>query len=542
MLSHFLISLVVSTGSLARGSAIPSADQVDTLPEYAPPQVPLRAQAAPQALAEPKVPKPRSIYQILANDPEFSNISWSIRASDEVTALLNSSSSNLTFFATPDWALQPCDRDPEDDEAPECRHVQTIFSELAALMDDSSETEDALQEMVTSILKYNILPAPVDVLAQGNSTYSTLLTLLETERPQRIRVAPHSAHKRRKTTINAFTHIVWANIKASNGVIHVIDRTLALPVSIVGSLARAPVLFSTLSAALKQSGVSNSLEGNKTATLFAPTNRAFKRLPKGLQQFLFSPEGAVALQKLLEFHVVPDIVLHSDYIYNASSKADAVNDQFLSAEAGLLRPKSHHRHARKQDHVHEADDCDEDEDDFSPHLRPRKAAHKHRKHHHKKARWSASRWFAQFLRAIGLAPESLLASKDISIKPPRPPHPHPHGHHPHPHGHHPHPPHMHPVYTVNLTLPTELRNHSLHIHIAKFEGHSHHPPSKFFVDGRPVRAPDFTASNGAIHVVGRILDPRGPHGQHRPPKRAHLDAKGSWENWEGWFPQWALEA
>ncbi len=54
---------------------------------------------------------------------------------------------------------------------------------------------------------------------------------------------------------------------------------------------------------------------NKTAapavTVFLPINSAWRKLPKGLQLFLFSPFGTRALKKLLQLHIVPDFVLHA---------------------------------------------------------------------------------------------------------------------------------------------------------------------------------------------------------------------------------------
>jgi hypothetical protein len=53
------------------------------------------------------------------------------------------------------------------------------------------------------------------------------------------------------------------------------------------------------------------VEGTGSATFFVPSNLAFKKLPWKLELFLFSPFGEGVLKKLLQFHVVPNIVLHS---------------------------------------------------------------------------------------------------------------------------------------------------------------------------------------------------------------------------------------
>jgi Fasciclin domain len=53
------------------------------------------------------------------------------------------------------------------------------------------------------------------------------------------------------------------------------------------------------------------LEGSTAVTVFAPTNKAFERLPIKLKLFLFSPFGRRVLKKLLEYHIVPNVVAHA---------------------------------------------------------------------------------------------------------------------------------------------------------------------------------------------------------------------------------------
>lgn len=58
-------------------------------------------------------------------------------------------------------------------------------------------------------------------------------------------------------------------------------------------------------------GEKGTISGATALTFFAPSNRAFEKLPRKLRFFLFSPFGQRALKKLLQFHIVPGIVLHS---------------------------------------------------------------------------------------------------------------------------------------------------------------------------------------------------------------------------------------
>jgi len=90
-----------------------------------------------------------------------------------------------------------------------------------------------------------------------------------------------------------------------------------------------PEFFSTLTSALQRSNLTELLdfrhvhhhadakdfEGSPLVTVFAPTNRAFEKLPRKLKLFLFSPFGERILQKLLRYHIVPEVVFFSDYVH-----------------------------------------------------------------------------------------------------------------------------------------------------------------------------------------------------------------------------------
>lgn len=60
----------------------------------------------------------------------------------------------------------------------------------------------------------------------------------------------------------------------------------------------------TLVAAVKAAGLVETLEGTGPFTVFAPTNEAFDKLPKGTVDTLLKPESKEALKKVLTYHVV----------------------------------------------------------------------------------------------------------------------------------------------------------------------------------------------------------------------------------------------
>ena len=62
---------------------------------------------------------------------------------------------------------------------------------------------------------------------------------------------------------------------------------------------------STLVSAVRAAGLDSTLSGSGSYTLFAPTNAAFGRLPKGTVDTLLNPANKGELARLLNYHVVP---------------------------------------------------------------------------------------------------------------------------------------------------------------------------------------------------------------------------------------------
>ncbi|NNV55331.1 fasciclin domain-containing protein [Limnovirga soli] len=60
----------------------------------------------------------------------------------------------------------------------------------------------------------------------------------------------------------------------------------------------------TLVAAVKAAGLVETLQGAGPFTVFAPTNAAFDKLPKGTVESLLQPENKATLTKILKYHVV----------------------------------------------------------------------------------------------------------------------------------------------------------------------------------------------------------------------------------------------
>ena len=62
--------------------------------------------------------------------------------------------------------------------------------------------------------------------------------------------------------------------------------------------------FKTLVAAVKAADLVGTLKGDGPFTVFAPTDEAFSKLPKGTLESLLKPENKKKLQDILTYHVV----------------------------------------------------------------------------------------------------------------------------------------------------------------------------------------------------------------------------------------------
>ena len=72
--------------------------------------------------------------------------------------------------------------------------------------------------------------------------------------------------------------------------------------------------FKTLAAALQAAGLIETLKGKGPFTVFAPTDAAFAKLPKGTVEDLLKPENKAKLTAILTYHVVPGKVMAADVV------------------------------------------------------------------------------------------------------------------------------------------------------------------------------------------------------------------------------------
>jgi uncharacterized surface protein with fasciclin (FAS1) repeats len=98
--------------------------------------------------------------------------------------------------------------------------------------------------------------------------------------------------------------IIETDIHCTNGVIHVIDAVIQPVTDDILTVASKAGSFKTLAAAIKAAGLVDTLSGKGPFTVFAPTDAAFAKLPKGTVESLLAPENKAKLISILTYHVV----------------------------------------------------------------------------------------------------------------------------------------------------------------------------------------------------------------------------------------------
>jgi uncharacterized surface protein with fasciclin (FAS1) repeats len=207
-------------------------------------------------------PAPQSILEIASANPQLSSLVGAVKSAGLVEAL--SGKGPFTVFA------------PTND----------AFAKLSAIPGN---------EILKKILLYHV--------AAGNFSSSDLKTktMLETLASEQIKIS----RKDGKLILNDNVRIVIKDIKASNGIVHVID-TVLIPPSLLPApksileIASADPRFSTLVGALTATGLDKVLAGSGPFTVFVPTNEAFEALKTKLGGTL--PSGD-ALKNVLLYHV-----------------------------------------------------------------------------------------------------------------------------------------------------------------------------------------------------------------------------------------------
>jgi transforming growth factor-beta-induced protein len=215
-------------------------------------------------------PEMKNIVQVASETQDFSILVEALQKAELVSAL--QADGPFTVFAPTNQAFND------------------LFSTLGV-----SGIADLSKETLTPILLYHV----VGQEAMSGSLSTGYIPSLNTGAPGQNPVSIFTMVER-GVMINGDINVTSADISASNGVIHVIDKVM-LPPSIV-ELAISNKNFSTLVSAVVKAELVDALSSEGPFTVFAPTNEAFEMLFKDL--------GVTGINDLTKEQLTPILLYH----------------------------------------------------------------------------------------------------------------------------------------------------------------------------------------------------------------------------------------
>lgn len=259
-------------------------------------------------------PEP-NIVEVAQADPRFSILVEAVVAADLQGTL--SGAGPFTVFA------------PTND----------AFAALLGELGVSKAQLLANKPLLTAVLTYHVLPAKVE---QASVPVGKPITTVQGGifKVESVNGALTITDGR-----NRATRISATNVKATNGVIHVVDRVLLPADKNIVQTAVATADFSILVEAVTAAGLGNTLSGTGPFTVFAPTNAAFAALltELGVSKAQLLADRAL-LTKVLTYHVLPARVLKADVPVGAA--ITTVQGQTFSVDSSLSITDANGRRAR----------------------------------------------------------------------------------------------------------------------------------------------------------------------------------------------------
>jgi len=228
----------------------------------------------------------RTIVQIALGNANLSSLAAAIVKTGLAGALTDASAS-LTVFAPTNAAFA---------------QLPAPFNNAANIASISS-TEQI--DFLRNVLLYHVLGAEVfsNQIANGRSSAATLKPA-GTANDNTVYISKTFG----LIKLNGSTRVIYPNVNATNGVVHVIDKVLLFPTNTIAGIAIANPNFSTLVAALVKTNLAGVFGGSGDFTVFAPTNAAFAQLSAPFNNAdninAITDQGQIdALANILKYHV-----------------------------------------------------------------------------------------------------------------------------------------------------------------------------------------------------------------------------------------------
>ena len=254
------------------------------------PQEPTKAPATAAPAAATTAPAAKDIVDTAVADGRFKTLVAAVQAAGLVETLKGKGP--FTVFAPTDEAF-----------------AKLPAGTVEGLLKEPAKLKDIL---LYHVVAGNVMAADAAKLTSANTVLGQPITIKA---------------EGGKVMINDAT-VVIADVKTSNGVIHVIDRVILPPAPKAAEPTKAPAAtmapaakdivdtavadgrFKTLVAAVQAAGLVDTLKGKGPFTVFAPTDEAFAKLPAGTVEGLL--KDPAKLKDILLYHVVAGNVMAAD--------------------------------------------------------------------------------------------------------------------------------------------------------------------------------------------------------------------------------------
>ncbi|MGB0866482.1 MAG: fasciclin domain-containing protein [Granulosicoccaceae bacterium] len=244
---------------------------------------------------------PDNIYNTAVSASDFQILTTALQVTG-LDAVVTDPERNFTVFAPTDAAFEALGQDT----------INSLLNDVDTLSD---------------ILLYHVL---ADTVVQAEAALQLDGQSVETANGDDIALSVDNG----KLFINN-AEVIIADVGASNGVIHVIDKVLLPPAdpeaatANIVETAQAAGSFNTLVAALQATGLDQTLMGEGPFTVFAPSDEAFAKLGDDTVNALLADPDT--LSDILLYHVlVGQAVDATTAISLAGQSVDAANGDALA--------------------------------------------------------------------------------------------------------------------------------------------------------------------------------------------------------------------
>jgi len=190
--------------------------------------------------------------------------------------------------------------------------TDAAFAQLPAPYDNAEHinaiTDPSEIDFLTNVLLYHVVGATVrsNEIADGRSNATTLKPA-GAQNDNTI----YFSNEYGLLAINGNALVLFADIPASNGIVHVINKVLLPPTQTIVGIATADPSFTSLVAGLVKTDLAGLFDQPGDYTVFAPTDDAFAQLPEPFNTAAniaaINDQAQIdALANILKYHVLAE--------------------------------------------------------------------------------------------------------------------------------------------------------------------------------------------------------------------------------------------